>query len=109
MSIFANEGFCLTRNFLFSPTKLGLLGGGKPTASDYALTKVSVLFGIQLDFVYNFQMNAMGYTTKMTLYDTFGAAIHSMCTDLEMHEKEWDFLFHALFQSQDTGHLTTWG
>ena len=62
-----------------------------------ALIKDSVLFGMQLDFVYNIQMNAVGYTTDMTLYDTFGAAIHSMCTDLEMHEKEWDFLFHTLF------------
>ena len=53
--------------------------------------------GMRLDFVDNVQMDVVAYTTTMNLNDTFGAAIRSMCTAREMHEQEWDFLFHALF------------
>ena len=59
--------------------------------------KDSALCGMQLYFVYNVNMNAVGYTTNMALADTFGAAIDAMCAHHGWRVGDWDFMFHALF------------
>ena len=46
---------------------------------------------MRVDFYYNPELNVVGHREHISIYTTFGEAIHSFCTHVRIVEDDWEF------------------